>query len=81
MAMHNSTGQAVPLKWLLLNSQLMADLIENPKMLVNIRKARGENAIRVHCTSGVNIVDRVGDLPGYRTVWYKTTGIANILSM
>ena len=26
-------------------------------------------------------MDRVGDLPGYVTVWYELTGIANILSM
>ena len=57
------------------------DLIANPKMLVNIRKVRGEDAIRVHCNSRVKIVDRVGDLPGYGTVWYKPTRIANILSM
>ena len=50
-------------------------------MLVNIRKVWGEDAIRVHCNSGVNIADRVGDLPGYGTVWYEPTGIAKILSM
>ena len=26
-------------------------------------------------------MDRVGNLPGYGTVWYEPTGIANILSM
>ena len=26
-------------------------------------------------------MDRVGDIPGYGTVWYKPTGITNILSM
>ena len=57
------------------------DLIANPKMLVNIRKVRGEDAIRVHCNSKFNFVDRVGDLPGYRTVWYEPTGIVNTLSM
>ena len=50
-------------------------------MLVNIRKVRGKDAIRVQCNSGLNIVDRVGDLPGYGTVWYKLTGIANIFLM
>ena len=40
-----------------------------------------EDAIRVRCNSGVKVMDRVGDLPGYGTVWYELTGIANILSM
>ena len=50
-------------------------------MLVNIRKVWDKDAIQVFCNSGVNIVDRVGDLPGYGNVWYEPTGIANILSM
>ena len=48
---------------------------------MNIRTVRGKDAIQVHCNSGVKIVDRVGDLPGYGTVWYGPKGIANILSM
>ena len=66
--MHNTTGRAVPLRWLLLDSQLTVDLITNAKMLVKIRKVRGEDAIRVKFNSSVNILDRVGDLPGYRTI-------------
>ena len=80
-AMHNATGRAVPLTWILLDSQSMVDLIANPKILVNIRNLRGEDTIRVHCNSRIKIVDRSGDLPGYRNVWYKLTGISNILSM
>ena len=75
------TTPPVPLTWLLLGRQSTVDLIANPKMLLNIRKERGEDAICMHCNSGVKIVDRVGDLPGYGTVWYEPTGIANILSM
>ena len=66
---HNATGRAVPLSWLVLDSHLTVDLIATPKMLLNIRKVRGEDAIRVHCNRGVKIVDRVGDLPGYRNFW------------
>ena len=79
--MHNATGSAVPLTWLLLDSQSTVYLIANENMLVNIRKVRGEDAIRVHCNIRVNILDRFGDLPGYGTVWYEPTGISNILSM
>ena len=81
VAMHNATGQAVPLTWLLLNSQSTVDLIANSIMLLKISKVRSEYAIRVHFNSGVKVVDRVGDLPGYGTVWYEPTGIAKILSM
>ena len=81
VAVHNATGQEVPLTWLLLDIQSTVDLIANPKMLVNIRKVRDKDAIWVHCNSRVNIVDRVGYLPGYRTVRHKPTGIANTLSM
>ena len=63
MTMHNATGRAVTLTWILLNSKSTVDLIANPKMLVKPRKVRGEDAIRVHCNSGVKIVDRVGELP------------------
>ena len=79
--MYSNTGHAVPLTWLLLDSQSTVDMISNAKMLVNIRTLRGKDAIQVHFNSSVKIVNRVGDLPSYRTVWYKTTGIANILSM
>ena len=78
---HNNTGRAVPLKWLLLYIQPTVDLIANENMLVNIKKARGKDTISIHCNSGAKIVDRVSELPSYGTVWYKPKGIANILSM
>ena len=67
--MHNATRWAVPLTWILLDRQLTVDLIANPKMLLNIRKVRSEDAIGVHCNSGVKIVGRFGDLSGYGTLW------------
>ena len=45
------------------------------------RRVWSKNAIRIHCNSGVKVVDRIGEFPGYGTVWYEPTGIANILSM
>ena len=69
MVVHNNTGRAVPLTWLLLDSQSTVDLIANPRMLLNIRRVQIENVIRVHCNSRVKVVDRIGKLPGYGTVW------------
>ena len=42
---------------------------------------QGKEKIHVHCNSSSNILNRVGDLPRYRAVWYEPTGIANILLM
>ena len=71
----------MPLTWLLLDIQLMVDLIANKKMLVNIRTVRGKDAIHAHCNSGAKILNRVGEPPGHRNVWYKLTGITNIILM
>ena len=68
MDTQNATGQVVPLTWNLPGSQSTMNLIANPKMFVNIRNVHGKDAILVHCNSRFNIVDRVGDLPGYGTV-------------
>ena len=79
--MHKDTGREVPLTWILLDSQSTVDLIANLRMLINIRRVRSEDAIRVHCNRRVEVVDRISKLPGYGTVWYELTGIVNILSM
>ena len=36
VALCNITGREVPLTWILLDSQLIIDIIDNPRMLVNI---------------------------------------------
>ena len=71
----------MPLTWLLLDIQPTVGLIANEKMLVNIRTVRGKDVISVHCKRNAKILDRVGDLTSYVTVWYKPTSIANILSI
>ena len=59
----------------------MVDLIANANILVNISTVQGKDAIILTCNSGVKIVDRFGDLSGYRTVRCKLTDITNILLM
>ena len=68
VVMHNDTGRAMSLTWLLLDRQSTVDLITNPIMLLNIRKVRSKAAIHVHCTIVVKVVGRVGSLPGYGNV-------------
>ena len=79
VVLRNNTGCAVPLTWLLLDSQSSVDLIANNKMLVNTRTVRDEDAIRVHCNSEVKIFNLTDDLPRYGNVWYEPAGISNIL--
>jgi hypothetical protein len=38
-------------------------------------------SMTVHCKAGSRVTKLVGDLPGYGTVWYDPTAIANILSV
>jgi hypothetical protein len=48
-------------------------------LLSNIRKSKGH--MDIHCSAGVTSTDLVGELPGYSTVWYHPSRIANILSL
>ena len=81
MCMHNDTVRVVRTAWLLLGIQSVVDLIANPKMLVNIRVVCDEYTIRVHYNSGIKLINQIGELSGYSTIWYEPTGIANILLM
>ena len=81
VALHNSTGQAVPLTWLLLDVQTTVDIITNPGIMVKNWFVPDEDAIYFHCNSGVKAVNQASDPPGYGTEWYEPTGIANILLM
>ena len=55
------------------------DVFKNKKLLKNICDAK--KALYLHCNAGLALVNKIGDLPGYGTVWFYEDGIANILSL
>jgi len=67
----------IPDSWILLDSQSTVDI--NKKLLKNIRDAK--KVLSLHCNAGIATVNKIGDLPGYGTVWFYEDGIANILSL
>lgn len=65
--------------WILLDNQSTIDVFSNSDLLTNIREGVGR--MNIHCNAGVKVVNQIGELAGYGTVWYNPDGIANILSM
>lgn len=72
----NNNGK-LPQSWILLNNQSTVDEFSNPKLLKNIQTCK--NSMQIHCNAGIACMNKIGDLPGYRTVWYHPTGITNIM--
>jgi hypothetical protein len=67
----------LPRSWILLDNQSTVDVFNNDELLTNIRQ--GETSMTIHCNAGTTKTNLIGDLPGYGTVWYHPSGIANIL--
>ena len=69
----------IPDSWILLDSQSTVDVFMNKILLKNIRDEK--TTLSLNCNAGISIESKVGDLPGYGTVWFYEDGIANILSL
>ena len=80
IALNNGQSNRIPKTWILLDNQSTVDVFHNPDLLERIRVST-QGHMDIHCNAGVTSTNLVGDLPGYGTVWYHPTGIANILSL
>eukprot|EP00957_Ditylum_brightwellii_P029232 2209214-Ditylum_brightwellii.AAC.1 len=65
--------------WVLLDSQSTVNVFCNAKLSRNIHKA--DRALDIFSNAGQSTTGLIGDLPGFKTVWYQHDGIANILSL
>ena len=71
--------QRLPDLWMLLDNQSTVHIFRNTMFLVNVRQTKKK--LRLQTNTGDAIIDEIGDLPGFGTVWVHHNGIANILSL
>ena len=75
-----SEGKISPY-WILLDSESTIDIFKDAKLLNNVRTVKKGNEMTCWTNGGKHHTNQVGDVPGYDTVWYNPTSLANILSL
>jgi hypothetical protein len=73
----HQSKDSVNKNWILLDNCSTTDIVCNKKLLSNIRNSN--TTFKIHCNAGSKVVDQVGTLCNYVTVWYSKDAIANIL--
>jgi hypothetical protein len=64
---------------ILLDNGSMLSLLGNPKMVTNIRESK--TTLELATNAGTRTTKKIADVPGYGTVWYDETAIANIFGL
>ena len=65
--------------WVLLDTQSNVDIFCNKRLLKNVRRGTGPG-LHLRSNGGTMVTRMVGDIPGYGTVWFNPSSLANILS-
>ena len=74
----NQCQSHINIYWILLDNQSTVHVFFDVHFLVNVRKVNKE--LHLYTNSGMSVIDEVGELPGFGTVWVHRKGIANFLS-
>jgi hypothetical protein len=64
---------------ILLDNGSTLSLFDNQKMVTNIRESK--TALELATNAGTRTSKKIADVPGYGTVWYDKTAIANIFGL
>jgi hypothetical protein len=64
---------------ILLDKGSMLSLFGNPNMVKNIREPK--NTLELATNAGTKTTKQVADVPGFSTVWFDETAIANIFGL
>jgi hypothetical protein len=81
-SLHNNSKQwasSTKENSILMDNGSTLSLFGNPKMVTNIRESK--TALELATNAGTRTTKKIADVPGYGTVWYDKTAIANIFGL
>ena len=67
--------------WILLDSESMISIFNNPEIVTNIRHCGNNKGLTVLTNGGHQVSTLIADYAGLGTVWFNPLYLANILSL